>query len=239
MPAKTRWTVGDVALVVKTWAAADDLHPPVVLVPATAETADDWDEIAPALALTRTVHAVNLRGHDGSDWPGAYSIRLMAHDVAGLLPQLSDVPVDMIAHSLGGLVACDVASAHPDLIRRIVLEDVGLLRPRATRVLTRPDGDLLFDWAMLEQVRPEVDDPDPRWTEVVAAIIAPILVIAGGPTSTMPQEQIADLARTARCGRITTIDAGHLVHATEPDAFLEAATDFLNRADGTLDAGND
>lgn len=233
MPAETRWTVDGVELVVKTWAAADDLRPPVALLPATAETADDWDEIAPALAATRTVHAINLRGHGRSDWPGTYSIRLMAHDVAGLLPQLTDLPMDLIAHSLGGLVACDVASRRPDLIRRLVLEDVGLLRPRPTRLLDRPGCDLPFDWAMVEQVRAEVDEPDPRWSQVVARISAPILVIAGGPTSTMPQEQVADLTRAARSGRLTTIDAGHLVHATEPDAFLEAAMAFLDRTDSS------
>ena len=85
MPTETRITIGEVALAVKTWAAATDQHPPVALLPATAETADDWDQIAACLAETRTVHAVNLRGHGGSDWPDTYSIQLMADDVAGFL----------------------------------------------------------------------------------------------------------------------------------------------------------
>jgi pimeloyl-ACP methyl ester carboxylesterase len=224
-------TAGGVALVVRTWAAEVDLRPPVALLPATAETADDWDRIAAALAVTRTVHALNLRGHGGSDWPGTYSITLMADDVSGVLPQLSDRPVDLIAHSLGGLVACEVASAHPELMRRLVLEDVGLLHPRPARFPDRPAGELPFDWRMVEQVRPEIDDPDPRWPRVVAGISARILVIAGGPTSPVPQEHVADLARTAQRGRLLTIDAGHLVHATEPEAFLEAATRFLDSPD--------
>lgn len=228
MPTESRVLVDGVGLVVRTWTAEEDLHPPVVLLPATAETADDWDGIASALCGTRTVHGVNLRGHGGSDWPGTYSIRLMADDVAGLLPQITDRPVDLVAHSLGGLVACDVASAHPALVRRLVLEDVGLLRPRAPRLPSRPSGELSFDWHMVEQVRPEVDTPDARWATVVAGIAAPLLVIAGGPTSTMPQEQVGDLARTASNGRLVTIDAGHLVHATEPDAFLDAVTLFLD-----------
>ncbi len=228
MPSNTCVLVDGVAIVVKTWAAEKDLHPPVALLPATAETADDWDAVAVALARTRTVHAVNLRGHGDSDWPGIYSVALMAHDVAGLLPQLTADTIDLIGHSLGGLVACDVASAHPQLIRKVVLEDIGLLHPRPVRAQSRPDGDLPFDWRMVEQIRPEIDFPSPRWPQVVARIHAPLLVIAGGPTSPMPQEHVADLARTAQHGQLMTIDAGHFVHDTKPEAFLEAAIDFLD-----------
>lgn len=200
----------------------------MVLLPATGETAEDWDVVASALARYRTVYAVNLRGHGASDWPGAYSIQLFADDVIGLLPQLTDRPLDLVAHSLGGLVGCTVASSHPDFIRRLVLEDVGLLRPRLPTLPPRPAGVLPFDWHMVEQVRPEIDDPDPRWAEVVANIPAPTLVIAGGPSSTVPQEQVAHLARTLRDGSLVTIDAGHLVHATQPEAFLHALRAFLD-----------
>ena len=223
--------VDGIGLVVKTWGAEENLHPPVVLLPATAETADDWHEVASALALTRTVHSVNLRGHGGSDWPGTYSIESMASDVVGLLPQLADHPVDVIAHSLGGLIACTVAASHPRLVRRLVLEDIGLLRPRPATVPDRPAGELEFDWRMVEQVRLEIDTPDSRWPIIIAEITAPILVIAGGPTSSMPQEHVADLARTAQNGQLVTVDAGHLVHATEPEAFLAAATTFLDSPD--------
>lgn len=228
MPRVTRVAVDGVTLAVKTWTAEDDSRPPVALIPATAETAEDWDTVAASLARTRTVHAINLRGHGQSDWPDAYSVALMAHDIAGLLPELSRHPIDVIAHSLGGLVACDVASDHPHLVRRVVLEEIGLLHPRPARTPSRPDGDLPFDWRMVEQVRHEIDSPSPRWPEVVARIRAPLLVIAGGPTSPMPQQHIADLADAAQHGALTTIDAGHFVHETEPMAFLEAVTRFLD-----------
>lgn len=224
-----RLVVGDdVALVVKTWPAAEDLHPPVVLLPATGETADDWDVVSEALAGSRTVHAVNLRGHGPSDWPGSYSIRLMGQDVVALLPQLAGRAVDLVAHSLGGLVACAVAAAHPALVRRLALEDVGLLRPRRPAPADRPAGELPFDWRMVEQVRPEIDVPDPRWAQVVSQIAAPTLVIAGGTTSTVPQEHVADLARTLPDGRLVTIDAGHLVHAGRPETFVRALRAFLD-----------
>ena len=61
---------------------------PVVLLPGTGLTAGDWEPVAAELSRTRVVHAVDLRGHGASDWPGSYSIDLLAGDVARLLPQL-------------------------------------------------------------------------------------------------------------------------------------------------------
>lgn len=228
MVAQQRFSVGDVSLTVKTWRPDDGLLRPVVLLPATAETADDWDHVAATPSSSRTVHAVNLRGHGPSDWPGTYSLQLLAEDVAALLPQLSDQPLDLVAHSLGGLVACQVASTRPDLVARLVLEDVGLLRPRRPNTPARPDGELDFDWALVEQVRPEIDNPDPHWRQTAGAITAPTVVIAGGPRSTMPQEHVADLADTIPDAHIVTMDTGHLVHATEPDAFSDAVQTFLD-----------
>lgn len=220
--------MGEVTLVVRTWQAQRDSRPPVVLVPATAENASDWDVVAGALSATRTVHAINPRGHGASDWPGTYSIALMADDLTALLPHLSERPVDLIVHSLGGLVAFAVTAAHPHLVARLVLEDVALLRPRTPATPARPPGELDFDWAMVEQVRPEIDTPHPRWAQVAAAITAPTLVIAGGAASPVPQEHVGDLVAALADGRLVTIEAGHLVHAGEPQAFIDAVRDFLD-----------
>jgi pimeloyl-ACP methyl ester carboxylesterase len=228
MPTQLDVVVDGVTLRVRVWAATDPARPPVVLLPATAETAEDWHAVAAALRATRTVYAVNLRGHGPSDWPGDYSIRAMADDVTGLLRQLDAGKVDLVGHSLGGLVACRVASAHPERVRRLVLEDVGLLHPRPAAPPSRPDGDLPFDWRVVEQVRPEIDDPDPRWSKVVAEIPAPTLVIAGGPSSPVPQEHVAELVRTLPDGRLVTVDAGHLVHAARPDEFIHHLRTFLD-----------
>jgi pimeloyl-ACP methyl ester carboxylesterase len=92
----------------------------------------------------------------------------------------------------------------------------------------RPPGALPFDWRVVEQVRPEIDDPDPRWGDVVAGISAPTLVIAGGPSSPVPQEHVAELVRTVPDGRPVTVDAGHLVHARRPEEFTRHVLTFLD-----------
>jgi pimeloyl-ACP methyl ester carboxylesterase len=224
-----RHEVGGVTLAVRSWSGREAAWPPVVLLHGTGATAGDWDAIAARLRADRPVFAVDLRGHGESSWPGTYAISLMARDVTGLLPMLSATEVDLVGHSLGGLVACQVAAGPGQArVRRLVLEDTGMPHPRPPQTPARPAGALSFDWAVVEQVRPEIDQPDSRWPQVMAAIEVPTLVIGGGASSFLPQEHVAELANTVAHGTRVTIDAGHLIHATEPDAFLSALTAFLN-----------
>lgn len=176
------------------------------------------------LSRTRNVCAVNLRGHGASDWPGTYSIQLMADDVVGLLNGGCLGPsVDLVGHSLGGLVAV----ACPDRVRRLVLEDVGLLHARPADPPAKPEGELAFDWAVVEQVRPEIDNFDPGWADVVATIGVPTRVIAGGPTNPVPHARIVDLVRQLPQGEMVTVDAGHDIHATAPEEFIHLLLSFL------------
>jgi len=216
---------GEVSLHVRTWSCPAPTHPPVVLLPGTGLTATDWEPIAAALAHTRLVHAVDLRGHGSSSWPGTYSIDLMAGDVVRLLPRLGR-RVDLVGHSLGGLVACLVALSSPR-VRRLVLEDVGLLRPRTQTPAQRPARTLPFDWAMVEQVRPEVDTPSQRWRDVLGSLPVPVLAVSGGSRSFVPVEWVDDLVAAVPDGAMVTIDAGHEIHARRPAEFLDAVLAFL------------
>ena len=228
MPDQLDVAVDGITLRVLVWPAVDTARPPVVLLPATGETAEDWDVVASSLHSSRTVYAVNLRGHGSSDWPGRYSIQAMADDVAGLLSQLDVGPVDLVGHSLGGLVACAVASAHPESVRRLVLEDVGVPHPRPAVTPPRPDGVLEFDWKVVEQVRPEIDDPDPAWPDVVRSVAAPTLVVAGGPRSFVAADHVAELVATLPHGRSVALDTGHEVHEGDPEGFLREVQPFLD-----------
>ena len=224
-----RLDVGGVVLSVIVHPARDRERPPLALLPGTGLTASDWGVVAADLSKDRTVYAVDLRGHGASDWPGTYSIDLMARDVLALLPQLvgDGHAVDLGGHSLGGLVACRVAAASP-LVRRLVLEDVGLPRPRVPNTPGRPPGELAFDWAVVEQVRPEIDTPADDWPQVLAQVAVPVLAIGGGPASFVPQDSVADLVAAVPHGTAVTIDAGHEVHAKRPREFLDAVHAFLD-----------
>lgn len=227
-PAAVSMLVDGISLVSRVWSCPRPNGPAVVLLHGTGATAEDWDLVAAGLSDRRTVLAVDLRGHGRSDWPGTYSIQLLAQDVSAMLDRLDAGPVDLVGHSLGGLVACKVAAAAPRQVHRLVLEDVGLPHPRPASTPARPAGPLPFDWAVVEQVRPEIDDPDPSWADVVSQIQAPTLVIAGGPSSFVPQQHIAELVERIGTGRLVTIDSGHLVHQSQPDEFIEQLRAFLH-----------
>jgi pimeloyl-ACP methyl ester carboxylesterase len=91
--------------------------------------------VAPRLARTRQVYAVDLRGHGDSEKPEAgYSLTEYAADVLGLLPQLGG-SIDLLGHSLGAMVALLVARAQPDAVTHLVLEDPPILVPGDEAIL--------------------------------------------------------------------------------------------------------
>ncbi|NHA69365.1 alpha/beta fold hydrolase [Phycicoccus sp. CMS6Z-2] len=203
--------------------------PPVVLVHGTGADARTWDAAVAGLVPDRDVHAVDLRGHGASGRTDVYSVATMAADLAALLRSVPG-PADVVGHSLGGLVALRAAVAGPDRVRRVVLEDVGLLHPRPSDPPPRPDYDPGFDWRVVEQVRPEVDSPAADWPEVLAAVTQPLLVVAGGPLSFVRAEHVEELAAIVPDGRVVTLGTGHEVHLGAPGAFLDAVRSFLDPA---------
>jgi pimeloyl-ACP methyl ester carboxylesterase len=52
--------------------------------------------------------------------------------------------------------------------------------------------------------------------------------VSGGPRSPVPQDRIDELVRRLPDGRKVIVDAGHLVHARKPDAFIRELVSFLN-----------
>jgi 3-oxoadipate enol-lactonase len=204
--------------------------PPLVLLHGLGEGAADWDGVAPAFARKCRVYAPDLRGHGRSGRPGDYSVELMEADALGFLDALELDRVDLIGHSMGGLVGYLLAGDHPERVGRLILEDVGALRPRERSALERPEGELPYDWEMVLAIRSQIDRPDPAWLARPGRITAQTLVIGGGPRSHVPQDWVAELARQIPGARMETIEAGHLIHVTEPEAFTRAALTFLGPA---------
>lgn len=204
---------------------------PLVLLHALGESAADWDELMPAFAARRRVHALDLRGHGGSSWPGPgrYGLERMCDDVLRAVDGLGvAAPADLLGHSLGGMVAHLCAQHRPDRWRRLVLEDIGAPLPRDPVAPQRPDGNLGFDWDMVLDVRAQIDRPDPAWLDGLGRVMARTLVVGGGPDSHVPQERVADLARRVPDARLVTLPVGHLVHRAAPDRFTREVLAFLD-----------
>jgi pimeloyl-ACP methyl ester carboxylesterase len=177
------------------------------------------------------VYAVDLRGHGGSSHPGDYSLELMRSDVLGFLRTLNLQEVTLIGHSLGAAVAYLVAEAEPGLVRRLVLEEPPPPLPATPpRVVPgKPSEPLPFDWRVLDAITQQRNHPDPAWWGDLSLITARTLVIAGGTDSHLPQDQIAALAGRIPDAKLVTINAGHNVHTSRPDAYLAELLPFLAR----------
>lgn len=122
-------------------AAGAEGGPPVVLLHALGERAADWERVRDALARDRHVYALDLRGHGLSDRPAQYSPELMRDDVLGFLDALGLDSVDLVGHSLGGVVAYLVAAEQPRRVGHgFVLEDAPAPLPRISAAPVRPEG---------------------------------------------------------------------------------------------------
>ncbi|WP_197093677.1 alpha/beta fold hydrolase [Nonomuraea sp. SBT364] len=197
-----------------------------VLVLLHGRTADhnDWNGITQHLARRYRVLAPDLRGHGASEHPGAYAIPEMAEDVAGLLDALGVARATVVGHSLGGMVAYHLAMNHPGRVTRLVIEDSAAPDPMRDRPPLVEDGSTGFDWRMMHETERQFVDPDPAWSAGLARITAPTLVISGGAASPFHAERLAARIPGAE---LVTIEAGHLIHVTEPKAFKRELDAFL------------
>lgn len=99
------------------------------------------------------VVAVDQLGFGKSSKPvGPYTFDAMASETAALLDRLGLGRVDVVAHSMGGMLAVRLARNFPDRVEHLVLEaPIGLedyrftVPPVATEVLLEREGDLTAD----------------------------------------------------------------------------------------------
>ncbi|MFH9725219.1 alpha/beta fold hydrolase [Streptomyces sp. NPDC017254] len=202
--------------------------PPVVLVHGRGENSTTWNRIAAELAADHRVYAVDLRGHGLSDRPGRYGFDVFRDELGVFLKALGLSGVTVVAHSMGAGAAYLLAQREPELIGRLVLEEPPVFFPLdpPRPPSARPEETLGFDWEIVPATNEQLNAPDPAWREELPAVKAPTLVLTGGPSSRIPQDQLSWLAERVPDARLVTIEAGHLVHEEQPAAFLAVLREF-------------
>jgi pimeloyl-ACP methyl ester carboxylesterase len=101
-------------------------RPPLVFFQHFMGTLDDHDPaLSDAFASDREVILFDNAGVASSSGTVPGTIEAMARDALTFLDALGLNTIDVVAHSMGGLVGQEVALARPELVRRLVLVGTG------------------------------------------------------------------------------------------------------------------
>jgi len=184
---------------------------PLVLLPGGLMTIGMMGQILPELARTRQVIAVEVQGHGHTadiDRPLTYE--QVADDTAALIKHLGLERADVFGFSSGGGIALQTAIRHPEVVRKLVVAsspcksdgeypeiralvasfdpDAAMLSPmREAYVSTAPEPE---DWPRLVAKIRQSAAVDCDWTQDVAAIQAPTLIVVGDADTVLPSHAV-------------------------------------------------
>jgi esterase len=100
---------------------------PMLLLHGGGLTAHTWDLVCLALRPRFRCYALDLRGHGNSEWSPnlQYGLDAYAGDVEQVVKSLGLRDFILVGMSLGGLAALAYAARHSELLKLLVLVDVG------------------------------------------------------------------------------------------------------------------
>lgn len=100
----------------------------VVCVHGLSRNSRDFDYLAKALANKYRVICIDMAGRGKSEWLSnklEYDYETYITDVIKLMQHLDIKGVNWVGTSMGGVIGMLIASKHPNLIKKLVLNDVG------------------------------------------------------------------------------------------------------------------
>lgn len=101
--------------------AGEPGQPPVVLLHGLTDSWFSFSQVLPALGATCHAFALDQRGHGNSDRPERYGVADFAADVLAFLDALDLPRVTLVGHSMGSIIAQQVALDVPERVERLVL----------------------------------------------------------------------------------------------------------------------
>ena len=146
---------------------------PMVLIPGLSSPREVWAGIAPLIAKDHRVILVQVNGF-GGDAPGENLkpglLDGVVADLHGYLAARKLAKVEVIGHSMGGLLALMLAKAHPENVGKLMIVDslpfIGeIFVPGATVAMLAPQAGALRDRMAAQYGKPQ----DPAANAAVAA----------------------------------------------------------------------
>ncbi len=96
--------------------------PPLILIIGFASAQNLWYSTVQAFSKSYRVVTFDNRGFGKSDNPpGPYTTKMLASDTLGLMDRLGIKKTHILGGSLGGMVAQEIAIAHPERLDRLIL----------------------------------------------------------------------------------------------------------------------
>ncbi|MEO8054832.1 MAG: alpha/beta fold hydrolase [Acidobacteriota bacterium] len=230
---------------------------PVVLLHGAGDQAGGWSKVAPRLAKTFSVVALDLAGHGESapaEGPLPFATLLAGFDGAmGAAPQGK---VTLVGNSLGAWIATVWAKQHPDRVSHLVLVNGGPLlgdRPdltlqpktraeadRTLAALRDPSAPLIPDFVVDDIIREAATGPIARLAAEakgmpaylldgkLAGFDVPVDLLWGASDKLVSVDYAKRLAGQLPAARLTTIErCGHAPAVECPDRFTEALLKIL------------
>lgn len=110
--------------------------PAVVFIHGLSSSMELWAGLEQASLKGHTLISYDLRGHGRSEkTPGAHTLRKHTADLAGLLETLGVEQASLVGHSLGAMIAVELAATQPERVRSLSLLSTTGAFPQETRNL--------------------------------------------------------------------------------------------------------
>ncbi|MBC8024333.1 MAG: alpha/beta hydrolase [Burkholderiales bacterium] len=145
----------------------------LICVHGLTRNARDFDHVAQSLEDAYRVISVDIVGRGRSDWlrdPADYNYPVYCSDLTTLIAKLGVESVDWLGTSMGGIIGMIMASLPGSPVRKLVINDVGAMLPKAAleRIGLYVGRETVFDSieameAALRSVSPFGELTDEQW----------------------------------------------------------------------------
>jgi pimeloyl-ACP methyl ester carboxylesterase len=229
---------------------------PLVLVGGRTSTIEGaWWRYIPALATHLKVIALDNRGSGASDKPDTpYSTQLMAEDALTVLRDAGETSAHWFGLSMGGMILQQLALAHPDAVRSLILgathcggerpppADAPAVEGSLRRYANLYDARFIAaqpDWVLKDAthfgkmplhaiVRQDQAVKRHNLCDRLGEIRQPVLIIHGRQDRMVPVARAEELQRALPNAKLQVLDpGGHQVHSEQFPTVLRLLLEFV------------
>ena len=226
------------------WSARGGKETPLVLIPGSFDDRRVFAPLIERLGDGMAVCVVELPGH-GRSWPPAAdgSIERFAEQVVGVLERLYERPVCVGGHSIGGMVAIQVAGSAPERVAGVISLE-GWTNHRAARAAFGGDmtGTLSVRQEAERQARrarvterwsaDQVSSFSRIWRRwdggpILAATRLPVLELYGDRGRAAPTREALGIPARGNIELRVIAGVSHYLHVERPKEVAQACRRFL------------